>query len=420
VSVLGASMVPARAAPQDGGHRVWVAHDGSPQFDWPGRPPVAVSPDGARVYVTGSLADNYLTRAYDAATGTVLWERWFGRGQLAVPVAIAVSPDGSTVFVTGARGSGDYSEDYGTVAYDAATGAQLWASIYVGPGGYIDQPRAMAVSPDSSIVFVTGYSWGLNRDYNTIAYRATDGATLWDARYDYPAPAGGEDEAFSIAVAGSTVLVTGNTLNGELGDLVAWTTIAYDGTSGAVLWADPTPETGLAIAVSPSGETAFAAGAELAAYSVADGTVLWTNPSIGVANFLGLSPDGATLYVASGSYTPGLVTSAYAAADGTLLWTSEVDGSFSCCFRLAVSPDGSKVFVAGTSYDESYNYDMVSFAYEASTGTRLWAARIKGPVDGDDEAGGIAASPDGSKVFVAGSVQVAEYDHSIVTVAYTA
>ncbi len=82
-----------------------------------------------------------------------------------------MSPDGSEVFVTGDSAEST-SDDYGTVAYDASTGAELWAKRYNGPGNGYDQATALGVSPDGSEVFVTGGSAGSTsgEDYATVAY----------------------------------------------------------------------------------------------------------------------------------------------------------------------------------------------------------------------------------------------------------
>src|SRR5437660_6266865 len=168
---------------------------------------VAVSPDGKTVYVTGqsygtALVTDYATVAYDAATGARQWvARYNGPpGSLSnVPSSVAVSPDGTKVFVTGKSTVGQFG-DYATVAYDAATGHQLWVKGYNGPGNNDDGATAVAVSPSSRTVYVTGYSWGNGTatDYATIAYTAT-GAQQWVKRYNGP-PGNNYDNANSIAV----------------------------------------------------------------------------------------------------------------------------------------------------------------------------------------------------------------------------
>ena len=64
---------------------------------------------------------------------------------------MAVSPDGKAVFVTGYSGSqttGGY--DYATVAYNPATGAQLWVKRYNGPAGD-DFAHSMTVSEEHGV-----------------------------------------------------------------------------------------------------------------------------------------------------------------------------------------------------------------------------------------------------------------------------
>ena len=134
-------------------------------------------------------------------------------------MAVAVSPGSSvnkTVFVTGSSGCLGL-EDYATVAYNATTGIQLWASRYDGPTHDPDEAFALAVSADGKKIFVTGRSFGQigeGRDFATVAYSAINGQALWVSRYDGLAHGEDEsnDEAYSIAVSteGERVFVTGS------------------------------------------------------------------------------------------------------------------------------------------------------------------------------------------------------------------
>jgi len=154
------------------GRRLWVSRFGN---GGDGASAVAVSPGGATVFVTG-FSDNggdYATVAYSTATGRQLWvSRYNGPGsgfEAAAPQSVAVSPDGATVYVTGTgSGGGGALAGYATVAYRAATGRQLWARRYHG-AAHDGFPSSVAVSPAGTTVFVTGLS---GYDYATVAYRA--------------------------------------------------------------------------------------------------------------------------------------------------------------------------------------------------------------------------------------------------------
>jgi outer membrane protein assembly factor BamB len=86
---------------------------------------------------------DYATVAYEATTGALVWVARY-RGQHSTccdnASSVGASPDGSRVFVTGRSGAPGSQQIYATVAYDAATGAELWVARYNGPG-LIDQAR---------------------------------------------------------------------------------------------------------------------------------------------------------------------------------------------------------------------------------------------------------------------------------------
>jgi DNA-binding beta-propeller fold protein YncE len=111
-----------------------------------------------------------------------------GGGAGASASSVAVSADGGTVFVTGSAGTTTPGDDvYVTVAYNAATGAQLWVRRYNGPVNSNGGATSVAVSPDGGTVYVTGQSQGTTSlNYATIAYNAATGARLWVARSSGP------------------------------------------------------------------------------------------------------------------------------------------------------------------------------------------------------------------------------------------
>lgn len=120
----------------------------------------------------------YATVAYDAATGNQLWAARYDDPATGGDQAFAmgVSPGGGTAYVTAGSAGTDSNSisayDYATVAYDTSTGDQLWTAHYAGPGSNSDEVYSLAVSPSTGTVFVTGHSMGTasGDDYVTIAY----------------------------------------------------------------------------------------------------------------------------------------------------------------------------------------------------------------------------------------------------------
>jgi DNA-binding beta-propeller fold protein YncE len=435
--------------PAGPGAQLWIARYNGPHNSEDGVSSMAVSPDGKTVFVTGTsekaLAGDgpgdFATIAYRAATGARLWvARYNGPGDsFDQATSLAVSLDGETVFVTGSSNTSQGGpSDYATVAYDAATGAQLWVSRGSGPGSRIGGATSVAVSPDGATVFVTGYS---NRpagdrgdDYATIAYRAATGARLWVARYNGPGTSS-EDAAFSVAVSpdGSGVFVTGSS-NSD------YATVAYLAATGTQLWAtryngpsDPRDGAGgISVAVSPDGSKVFVTGASskpnsvtgyaTIGYNAATGSQLWATrynaPGNGMSrpSSLAVSPDGSKVFV-TGASNGDYGTVGYNAATGGQLWAIRYNGPGNLddfATAVAVSPDGSQVFVTGLSTGATRHYDFATIAYRAGTGTQLWATR-------DNRAGGsraMAVSPDGSRVFVAGSSVGATTHADYTTIAY--
>jgi hypothetical protein len=170
------------------------------------------------VYVTGrsegaTTSLDFATIKYGASDGSQRWVRRYDgpSHESDAPMALTVSPDGSRIVVTGA-GPQTTSGAFATVAYDPA-GTQVWAKRYVGPAPAFGSATDVAITPDSTIVLVTGYGTSTTAsDYATIAYDAVTGTKLWTSRHD--GPDGLDDYAQSIVVApdGSAAFVTGYSL----------------------------------------------------------------------------------------------------------------------------------------------------------------------------------------------------------------
>jgi WD40 repeat protein len=379
------------------GARLWVERYPGPNHWTDYATAIAVSPDGKTVFVTGTSVGttpgDYATIAYNAATGA---RRWFQRysapgDSYDTAFSIAVSPSGKSVFVTGGSGGIVTDTDYLTVAYSAVTGARRWVRWYDGPGNVDDAGISIAVSPASTAVFVTGTSWGTGTsyDYATIAYNAATGKQLWVARYN--GPGNGDDTALSVAVtpAGKSVFVTGYSKGAASGQDYA--TVAYSASTGARLWAKRYNgsgngrDQGHAVAISPSGRIVLVTGHSKGAtsgaddatiaYNAASGARLWVTRYNGPRNgddaaaSLTISAAGTTAFVTGtsqgGSTGFDYATIAYNAATGAQLWAARYDGPSSGddgAMSEAVSPDGKTVFVTGHSQG-SAGPDYATIAY---------------------------------------------------------
>src|SRR5258706_342059 len=307
---------------------------------------------------------------------------------------VAVSPAGDTVFVTGADNAASNGEDYVTVAYTAATGAQLWVSRYDGAAHGNDYASEVAVSPGGSTVYVTGWSIGTSSiyyyDWATVAYNPATGAQLWVRRSSSAYGTSGAS-ALAVSPGGGTVFVTGFRHGATSDD--DYVTIAYNAATGATQWVrryngpGNSVDQAYAVAVSPGG-----------------GTVYITGASIGSAG----AWDDATI--------------AYSAATGATRWLRRYSSSYGTSqgHALAVSPGGGTVYVTGFSVGGASEEDYRTVAYNAVTGARRWARRYNGPGNGTDEASSVAVSPGGTTVYVTGYSPGATSGDDYATVAYNA
>jgi outer membrane protein assembly factor BamB len=402
---------------------------------------VAVSPDGSMVFATGFDSSapfniDYATAAYDSATGATMWTSYFDGHYHRQDSAVAVvaSPDGSLVFVTGRSQGSSTHEDFATVAYDASTGAQRWATRFKGP--YDDIPFDIGVSPDGSTVFVAGRSdtsSGSIPDYRTVAYDASTGAQVWTKQYGTPVVFDAV-KAMGIDPDGSTVYVTGR--NGSVA-----TTIAYDSATGAQRWlmsyAAPAHmgDAATAIAVSPDGSEVLVAVDSVdaqntddfvtVAYDAATGGQIWSKHYGGATSgffpsALGVSSSAVfvTGYGALGAGV-GYATIAYDIVTGARLWASRYGApeNNNLPNALAVAPGGSQVFVTGRSDGTDGYPDYATVAYDAVTGAKAWTQRYDGPGHFYDIALAVAVNPDGSAVYVTGGSAGATNDE-FATLAY--
>ncbi len=401
--------------------------------------------------VTGPVTVAQLASARPANSVTQVWAaRFEGAGGNTVASAVKVSPDGSTVYVTGGSQQVIGTYDFATVAYSATTGAQLWASYYVGPGPDGFLAAGLVVSPDGSVVYVTGPSGGSTTglDYATVAYNAVTGAQLWVSRYN--GPGNGDDGTSSLALSsdGHTLYVTGGSPGA--GSDNDYATIAYDAATGAQLWVSRYNGPGngkdyaLGVVVNRAGTRVYVTGGSTGirsnfdyatiAYRASDGAQLWARRYNGTANAkdyahgLALSPDGQTVLVTGASrdrrHGVDYATIAYNAATGSTRWVRRYNGPGSNtddAIAIAVGSGGLAVYVTGHSQGQATGQDYATIAYSAASGAQLWISRYNGTASKDDQATALVVGPGGKTVYVTGfSTAARTSGYCYATVAYVA
>jgi DNA-binding beta-propeller fold protein YncE len=362
---------------------------------------MTVSPDGARVFVTGDAEETVDTRsivtvALDASTGALVWRSRVsvGQGNQAIPNGLAIAPDGSRLYVIAARSGAGGSDfwDYLTAAVDTSDGSTQWKATFAGKAGRADIPRGVGVSPDGARVFVTGTSIGVStgRDIVTVAYAAAAGHRAWLSRTGGPL----DDEAAGLAVTPDAKFVyVSGTLRANTPDADVMTVVLGTDGGGTIR------------------RLRFDSGAE------------------DVAKAVTVTGDGAHAFVV-GESDGDFVTLSYGVARDPL-WTAMFGraGLTDAAAAVATSPDGARVYVAGRSENGVFSCegDVIGavyaiVAYDAAGGHEAWSATYKGESKRDpDSATSVAVGSAGGSVFVSGtSDEGCRSAPEVATLAYSA
>jgi hypothetical protein len=360
----------------------------------------------------GSPQYDEIVVAFDTATGQQLWTSIYGGTTdlpNPVPAALAVSSDGSRLFTTSYLVSDNGATTASaTIGFDASTGAQLWsATVPLAWGSDI------AISPAGDRIYMTGYIPGRNPDGTpfvhalTISYDAVIGQEVW--RSKYVASSGNQALGFRTAVKpdGSVLYVAGaEAVPGQVPFEV--TLLVYDTQTGSLLHeahhlADPDSTSGNTVNA-PSGIAVSDSGVFVAV------SLNLTTLFYQIALTVGYDSKGNELWAAQFGNGAG--------CNGTPF---PCDNYVNYDGPIAASPDGSRVFVTMESSNGSEELTgFATVAYDAATGNQEWAVRdekgkvfcigCSGPV--------LQVNPDGKEVYVTGLADFTDATEDITTVAY--
>lgn len=369
----------------------------------------------SRAGLTNSTSD-YYTAKYAAADGTLLWERRYDGPDHGDDSAYAVAvDDNGNVIVTGSSITENpprHDVDFYTAKYAATNGAILWERRYNGPANRDDQATGLALDAVGNVIVIGFSSNGTNFDYYTAKYAATNGALLWETRYN--SPSNHDDQATAVAVdSGGNAIVTGYSDNGTSYD---YYTAKYAAANGAVIWErrynGPAnrDDQATAVAVDRSGNVLVTGYSRnptpdsdndfyTAKYAAADGAILWerryNSPAGRNDQPTALAVDGNENVIVTGfsfNATPNVdedfYTAKYAATNGAILWEKRFNGpaqSDDQATAVAVESSGN-VIVTGYSNHGPPNNDLDYYTaeYAAADGTLLWEQRYNSAGNGED------------------------------------
>ncbi|MFD3003575.1 SBBP repeat-containing protein, partial [Pontibacter toksunensis] len=382
---------------------------------------IAVDASGG-VYVTGFSArglrgsQNIATVRYEATTGEETWTQQYGNSiESDEATAIAVDNAGG-VYVTGYsfNDGPNSNQDYATLRYNAATGEETWVTRYNGPANSADRATAIAVNTGS--VYVTGYSTDFSQDFATIRYNAATGNRVWVQLYG--STGNTDDKPIAVAVdAEGNSYVTGN----SFGSLQQMVTVKYS-PSGEQLWAVQFQNiTATAIAVDNTGGvyvTGTNSGTTAVSYATvryeaATGVESWVQfyngsgggPSfakaIAVDNTGGVYVTGERL--GSSPLFASYATVRYEATTGEQTWDRLYSSGNAPSSPTAITVDNAGgVYVTGTAFGNRFSFsDYATVRYQAATGEQTWARLYSGPGNENDVAVAIASDNAGG-VYVTG------------------
>lgn len=389
------------------------------------------------IYVTGTGTAsgnniNYITIKYNSA-GTVQWlQSYDNNTSTDIASGIAVDKAGN-VYVTGhSIGVGN---DIATVKYNSS-GVQQWVHRYDGPGNSDDYPSGIVVDSLGEI-YVTGYSRGVNNDFDivTIKYTSSGPLPLWIKRYN--GTGNSTDQGYGLAVDNSgNVYVTG--LSTGIGTGIDYITIKYN-PFGTLLWEQRYNGTAndddyaRDIALDNSGNV-YVTGSSVGIGSSSDcltikynnsGALQWEQRYNGPANsidnggFVRLDVNG-NVYVAGNSEGIGTSTDYILVkynSSGVQQWAQRYNGPQNAQdFTTDMVLDKNNyIYVAGSSVGASN--DFASLKYN-SAGVVQWEQRYNGTANLIDIPNSIAVDKS-SNVYIAGVTYVAANSSDFIILKYT-
>ncbi|MFK5891586.1 MAG: beta-propeller fold lactonase family protein [Pseudomonadota bacterium] len=337
---------------------------------------LTVSPDGKQLYVIGFKEHSIAVFTRNSQTGKLTFLEFHKDGVDGVdglrgPVAVVVSPDGKQVYV-----AGDYADAVTVFNRDRATGALTFFEVYKnGVQGIegLDGPKDVAISPDGEQVYVTG---GVDNALVIFNRNATTGRLTFFEMHQGVRNGGDGLQGLSgitVSADGKYIYVTGY-------DDDSLVSFSRDKTTGElsiidIVFNDSNDITGLdgpkSLVVSPDGNQVYVIG------FLSDAVVLFRRDT-----------------------ETGLLSYYRTYVNGSSQYGKKIDGLYGA-MDIVVSLDGKEVYVVGFHDDTLAVFKRSNTKGELSY---IEVYRDNYEIESLDGAFGVAISPDGKQVYVAGNL----------------
>jgi sugar lactone lactonase YvrE len=366
--------------------------------------------DGLRMYVTGRTNDSvyeyHLTSAWDISTASYV-QSFSVATEETGPTGLFFKPDGTKMYIAGRDGD-EVNE------YDLSTAWDISSASYVqafSVAGQETLPNGLSFKPDGTKMYIIGATGDDINEY--------DLSTPWDistASYvqNFAMATGSAPTGLFFKEDGSTFYTTDNGLDTVVQYPIGGFSVAAQETSPQDLF------------FKPDGTKMYVVGATGDDVNEYDLSTAWDILSASyLQNFsvateetsptgLFFKPDGTKMYICGTSgddvneyslSTPWDVSSASYVQNFSV---STQDGQPQALF---FKPDGTKMYVVGAVNDGVYEYDL-STPWDVSSSSYLQSFSVASQVS---TPGGLFFKPDGTKMYVCGAATesiIAEYSLS--------
>jgi len=387
---------------------------------------VFFKPDGTKMYVVGNSGDDVneydLSSAWDVSSASYL-QNFSVAAQETVPTELFFKPDGTKMYIVGISGV-DVNE------YDLSSAWDISSASYLQNFSVSAQetvPLGLFFKPDGTKMYIIGFNGPDVNEY--------DLSSAWDIssasylqNFSVSSQEAGPQGLF-FKPDGTKMYVVGNS-----GDNVNEYDLssAWDISSASYLqnFSVAAQETNpLGLFFKPDGTKMYLVGStsdEVNSYDLSSAwdvsSASWTAPATDYYDVSAqetalqgvfFKPDGTKMYVigsSGGDVNEYDLSSAWDISTASYLQNFSVASQETIPTGLFFKPDGTKMYVVGADGDAIYEYDL-STAWDVSTASFLQnfsvASQEAGPT-------GIFFKPDGTKMYIVGASgdEVNEYDLS--------